>query len=58
MAEGGETRRGATRREGVDLSCLSDTGVVGVLWSQESFGVVDVVDDVGDVIIVEYVIDS
>ena len=35
MAEGGsdKTRQRATRREGVELSSLSDTGVVGVLWS-------------------------
>ena len=35
MAEDGrdKTRQRATRREGVELSCLSDTGVVGVLWS-------------------------
>ena len=36
MAEGGrdKTRQNATRGEGViELSCLSDTGVVGVLWS-------------------------
>ena len=59
MAEEGrdKSRQRATRREGVELSCLSDTGVVGVLWSSETFGVVDIVDDIGDVIIVEYVID-
>ena len=35
MAEDGRVKTGqrATRREGVELSCLSDTGVVGVLWS-------------------------
>ena len=60
MTEDGrdKTRQRATIREGVELSCLSDTGVVGVLWSYESFGVVGIVDDIGDVIIVEYVIDS